>query len=167
MTRIRRIEIASLPVAVLLITVCIVLLQPSHPASSASSSLPFGAEYFSVPSVVTTNTGMTLAPLSAVNIKQVSISPQQAQATADSAIGNDVSGSASSVQVALGLYTNSNVYRLDAAGSYVLRNDQVPAYLVTFSGLTLTPTLGTGTVSHESVAIDASTGLVIDEAVYY
>jgi hypothetical protein len=161
---IRNKSIAALVVA-LAATGVVIGLGSSGGAANVQS-LPFDANYQPLPSSLITMGGVQLNQLDASQIATVAVSPETALSAAES-FADVVLQSGVTDQVSLGSFTDSTLSEKLPSGSYGFVATGVPSYVVTFSGLSLPTLSGNEVVSHESVIVNAVTGLVIEGIKFY
>ena len=117
--------------------------------------------YEQIPAQATAAAGVSLAPLSASQQSLVKVTSDQAIAASQSYLGS-AAASASSTTVSLGSFTDTE-YGSVVAGAKVLVANGVPAYVVTFDGLTLSlPGPSAKSNTEASVVVNALTGAVIE-----
>lgn len=132
-------------------------------SNAASPRLPYGATFQSLlPGLV----GNHLTELTGDQTAVVEVTPARALSAAENFAGI-ASGSNVVDTVSLGSFTDSGSYHKLPSGQVVAVAVNLPAYVVTFSGLSLPTTLGSGYVSHEAVVVNAATGVVVESIKFY
>jgi hypothetical protein len=124
-------------------------------------ALPFNAVYQGLPAGLASGGGTQLSPLTSAQVATVSVTPADALAAAQAFTGISLDSQVTAT-TSLGAFTDSSFEQRTSAGQYQVVASDLPCYVVTFSGLSLPVTLGTGSVSHESVIVNAATGVVIE-----
>lgn len=164
MTKIRRrFSLTALGTTVVALGVGIAIPMLSASGSSLNlTQYPDGATYAQLPSVETSNFGVTLGPLSNTDLALVAITPSQAASVAGSHQFSYVTPS-NTPTVLLGRFTDSELGPAGPAGPTSLVANNVLAYVVRYSNVSL-QSYGPGggsSVGQYSVVVNAVTGAYI------
>lgn len=133
----------------------------SNGGATNLQSLPYGAAYQPLSSSLESTAGVQLNQLDASQFASVVVAPNDALSAAEKF--GDISVQADVTEnVSLGSFSDSTFSEKLPSGSYGFVATGVPAYVVTFSGLSL-PTLSeSGVVANEAIVVNATTGTVIE-----
>ncbi|MFZ2056591.1 MAG: hypothetical protein WAV54_04185 [Acidimicrobiales bacterium] len=161
--------------AALVASVCaaVIAFAVSLPALTAGtatrqrSQVWAGASYAPLPAAAKSGVGVSLEPLPDSLASAVQVTVPEAISAAQERLGL-TAAEASDNTVLVGSftddeYTSANATGANAAGASALVADNLPAYVVTFSGLSVS-SLGRGVGVHtqESVVVNATSGDVVE-----
>jgi hypothetical protein len=156
--------------AVLVAAICaaVIALAVSLPALTAGtatrqdSQVWAGASYAPLSAAAKSDVGVSLEPLPDSLASAVRVTVPEAISAAQERLGLKAA-EASDSTVLVGSFTDDEYTSADAAGAGALVADNLPAYVVTFSGLSV-PSLGRGIGVHtqESVVVNATNGDVVE-----
>ena len=138
---------------------------PALTAGGATRQRPrisAGASYAPLPAAAYTGLGVSLNPLQGSQLATVQVTVSEARSVAKERLGL-TNAEASNVTVLVGSFTDDEYATTDAAGVKELVADDLPAYVVTFSGLSIAAANGgPGRNTQESVVVDAASGEVVE-----
>jgi hypothetical protein len=131
-------------------------------ATRQRSQVWAGASYAPLPAAAKSGVGVSLEPLPDSLASAVQVTVPEAISAAQERLGL-TAAEASDNTVLVGSFTDDEYTSANAAGASALVADNLPAYVVTFSGLSVS-SLGRGVGVHtqESVVVNATSGDVVE-----
>ena len=158
----RRAILATMIAAVVLGLAVAVPTMMASSAGLARSQISLGASYAPLPAAAHTDLGVSLDPLQNSQASAVQVTVPEAISAAEERAGL-TSVPANDVTVLVGSFADDEYSTTNASGASSLVADDLPAYVVTFSGMSFAnPSGGAGVHTQESVVINATTGDVVE-----
>jgi len=147
-----------------------VLLVPILGAEATSKNSPqvqgqVGVSYTPLPATASAAVGVHLDPLQNSQLTAVQVSASDAIAIAKTRLGLTLANS--NVAISLGSFTDDQYVTINASSARQLVADGLAAYVVSFSGLSMTFLGRNGAMNTENnVVVNANTGEIIEEFSY-
>ncbi|GEM_PF-1961474 len=157
-------------VAVTITVLASTLLVPALGADVTSKNSPqsqssVGASYAPLPTAAYTAAGVRLDPLQNSQLTAIQVSASDAIAIAEARLG--LTPAASNVAISVGSFTDDQYVTINATGTRHLVANDLPAYVVTFSGLSIASQGRSSTINTENnVVVNAATGEIVEEFSY-